>query len=238
MRHRVLPQDAGRLQGGAEALERVSFPCTRRSEPRRVFCLRISKTDLCELEERASAFAGSYGGPVLATCPPQARRRRIPVSESPASRLLRRSSGGVLIYERGEVDGTGTASANRSPGLIVQVRLEPALRLRDGDRFAAGVVRHLVFPQLAHGEIFRLRMIEIKPAHAAGRMHGEALGQDDSGGGLGAEQIEEQAFLGMIRAGRIAGRRADAPVFLAEQFLHRQVFGAAIAAEIAGAPNT
>ena len=59
-------------------------------------------------------------------------------------------------------------------------------------------------------------MIEIVAADAAGGVHGVGLRQCYAGGFGGIEQVEERRFLGMIRAGGIAGGGADAAVLLSQ----------------------
>ncbi len=52
----------------------------------------------------------------------------------------------------------------------------------------------------------------IVAAGRGGRQRGEALGQGDVRLARHVEQAEQLAFLGMVGAGRVARRRADAPV--------------------------
>ena len=75
-------------------------------------------------------------------------------------------------------------------------------------------------------------MREVKAAYGRGRPHGEAFGKPHARVLRGIDQLEEQFFLGVIRTGRIAGRRADAFVFLAHQGLVVKFFIGRITPEL------
>lgn len=82
----------------------------------------------------------------------------------------------------------------------------------------------MVFGYFSCGEVFGTWVIEIPTAHAGSGVHGVAFGEDDAGRGLGAEKFEELRLGLVIRAGRVAGSRVDAAIFLADDVLHLQVF--------------
>src|SRR5690242_19320628 len=108
-------------------------------------------------------------------------------------------------------------------GHIAEVRPEPALGLVDRDALAGGVVLHLVEPEPADGEVARERVSEVDAAHCGCRGHCERLGQRDTGRLLGAEQGEELALLGVVGAGGVAERRADAAELLRSELLAREL---------------
>ena len=82
-----------------------------------------------------------------------------------------------------------------------------------------GVVLELVAPDPPEAEVGRLRMPEVVAADRGARQHRERLGQADAGPRLGVEQLEERPLLGVVRAGRVAGRRPDALVALGDEVL-------------------
>src|SRR6185437_7371414 len=111
--------------------------------------------------------------------------------------------------------------------VIVEIGAKPALGLRDGEAFAGGVVLHLVAADLAQAEIARLRMREIEPADAGTGPHRERLRDLDTGRGLNIKQRPDSSLLGVIGAGRVARRRADAAILLVDQFVVGEVLVAA-----------
>ena len=66
-------------------------------------------------------------------------------------------------------------------------------------------------------------MREIPAAHRCGRQHREALGELDAGIALDVEQPPQRGLLGVIGAGRVAGRGTDAAVGLVDEFPARQL---------------
>src|SRR3954464_16071983 len=85
----------------------------------------------------------------------------------------------------------------RTLALIVEVGGEPALGRGDVHALPARVLLHLVTLDLSHAEVLRLRVPEVVPADGGGRQHREALRQRDARVGLGAEQVEHGALLGV-----------------------------------------
>ena len=75
---------------------------------------------------------------------------------------------------------TAARAVAGASGVVAEIRCEPALRIGEGKSLALRVVRHLISIDLAHAEVVRLGMREIKPAHGRGREHGEGFGQLDS----------------------------------------------------------
>ena len=61
-------------------------------------------------------------------------------------------------------------------------------------------------------------MAEIEAGHRRGRQHREILGQRDFAR-IAAEHVEQDRLEAVVGAGGIAGRRADAVIFLADQLL-------------------
>ena len=75
---------------------------------------------------------------------------------------------------------------------------------------------HLIAFDFANSEVRGPGIPEEIAADRGSREHGEALGQLDSSPLGGAEELEQGPLLGMVRAGRVARRRADALVLLAD----------------------
>ena len=76
-------------------------------------------------------------------------------------------------------------------------------------------------------------MVKIPAAHGGRGRHRAAFGERDAGGGFHAEEAEEDRFFGVVGARGITGGGADAAIFFADEVLHREVFGLAVAAEVA-----
>src|SRR3954463_344507 len=112
-------------------------------------------------------------------------------------------------------------------GLVPEIRPQPTLDLVERHVLARRVVLDLVAADAADREIARLRMREVDAADARARHHRERLGERDPDL-LGAEQVEELALLGVVGAGRIAERRADAAELLGTQLLRRQLLAALV----------
>ena len=80
------------------------------------------------------------------------------------------------------------------------------------EAFARGVVFDLVAADHADAKIFGLGMAEVETADGTGGIHGEVFGEENLGVLFGLEEIEEEAFFGVIRAGGIAGRGTNAAI--------------------------
>src|SRR5262249_20041397 len=137
----------------------------------------------------SSAGHATFGRHILASAPRPETKSRVA--------LLRRGSAGRL-------------------GIVAHVRSQPALGLVHADSLAPSVVLDLIARDPPDGEVARLRMAEIQPAHARRRQHRERLRQAHPGGAR-VEQQEELRLLGVVRTGRIAERRADAAEALAQE---------------------
>ena len=72
-------------------------------------------------------------------------------------------------------------------------------------------------------------MGEVPAADRGGRVHGHGLREPDAGAALGIENAEQRDLLRVVRASRIARRRPDAAVLLADQLLVGQPLLAAVA---------
>src|SRR6185437_16488453 len=90
--------------------------------------------------------------------------------------------------------------------LVIQVMSQPAFGVLQSDAFAQVIIQQLIAAQFADGEIFRIRMRKIKPAHAAPGPHGEAFGNLNAGVFLDVEQFPELLFFRVVRARGITGR--------------------------------
>src|SRR5262249_20326481 len=98
-----------------------------------------------------------------------------------------------------------------------------------------GVALYLIARDEIDGEVAGLGMAEVEAADRSGRPHGVSFGQADAGCLLDAEEVPERAFLGVVRAGGVAGGRADAAIFFVDQVLLGKVLTAAVAPVVAGA---
>ncbi|MNQ88157.1 hypothetical protein D3C85_1034110 [compost metagenome] len=67
-------------------------------------------------------------------------------------------------------------------------------------------------------------MGEVPAADRCRGKHGVVFGQGHLACAIGIEQLEQGAFLGVVRAGGVAGGRADALVLLPDQILVAQLF--------------
>src|SRR5258708_5658929 len=74
-------------------------------------------------------------------------------------------------------------------------------------------------------------MIEIPTADTARRVHRATFRKDDSGRRFDPEEFKENGLLGVVRARRIAGCRADAPVAFTDEILIAEIFSFAVAAK-------
>ncbi len=88
-------------------------------------------------------------------------------------------------------------------------------------RPCARVVLELIASDPADVEVLRLRVAEVQAAHRGRRQHRERLGQRDADSRR-VEQPEQRGLLAVIGTGRIAERRPDAAVLLADQVLVAQ----------------
>ena len=79
-----------------------------------------------------------------------------------------------------------------------------------------GIVLELVAADPRHPEILAVAVAEIEARHRRGRQHREILGQRDLAG-IAAEHVEQHRLQAVVGAGRIARRRPDAVIFLADQ---------------------
>src|SRR4029077_15042522 len=105
----------------------------------------------------------------------------------------------------------------------------------DLDRYALAVrvVVELVAPDPSEAEIRRLRVPEVVAADRRARPHRERLGQADPGPRCGVQELEERPLLGVVRAGRIAGRRPDALVALSDEVVVGQALVGGVAPQLA-----
>src|SRR5688572_23898991 len=102
-------------------------------------------------------------------------------------------------------------------GLVAQARAQPPLHLFDVQPFAGRVIHDLILPNAPDAEVEGVRMGEVPAAHRRGGQHRVALGELNAYPLLGPEQLEDRALLGVVGAGRIPGRGADALVPLGDQ---------------------
>ena len=79
-------------------------------------------------------------------------------------------------------------------------------------------------------------MGEIKAADACAWPHGTALGQRNAGVFLHVQQVPQNPFLSMIRAGGIPGGGPDAAILFADQIVDGELFGFPVAPLLAHAP--
>src|SRR5215210_140016 len=105
----------------------------------------------------------------------------------------------------------------RTLALVIEVGGEPALRGGDVHPLPPGIVLDLVALDLADPEVLGLRMPEVVAADRRRRIHGKALGQRDARVRFGAEQVEQQPLLRVIRTGRVARCRTNALVALVNE---------------------
>src|ERR1017187_7765380 len=100
--------------------------------------------------------------------------------------------------------------------IVIQPRPEPALHFGNGVAFALGQIFNLVLAEFAHGEVFGVRVGEIKAADARPGPHGKTFREFDTGMLLSVEQVPKNRLLRVIGTGRIASRRADAAIFFGD----------------------
>jgi hypothetical protein len=114
--------------------------------------------------------------------------------------LLRRP-GTARIREGGrslqdlEIPSDGVrAQRHRVRRLVAEVGTEPALHFLGPSCPFEAVVDDLVAVDLAQGEVARLRMREVEPAHARPGPHGERLGDPHAGVLLDVEELQSAPF--------------------------------------------
>ena len=100
-------------------------------------------------------------------------------------------------------------SHERSSWVVIEIWRQPPLGVGEAHALALGPVLDLIVVDFADGEVLGFGVGEIQAAHGTGRPHSAALGQLDAGIILHLKQLPKQLFLGMIRAGRITGGRAN-----------------------------
>ena len=122
----------------------------------------------------------------------------------------------------------GVPSLNCAPPLlcwiVIQPGTEPFLRLGNGEALAPGVFFNLVLAEFANGEVFRLRVRKIKPAHRAARPHRVTFRQRDARVSFHVEQFPENSLFRVVRARRITRRRPDAAIFFLRSSLRSSAF--------------
>src|SRR6266478_6343047 len=100
-------------------------------------------------------------------------------------------------------------------GIVIQIRRKPSFHHAQVHVLAEMVVEHLVAVNLAHPEVFRLRMRKIKAADGTGGPHRVTFRQLDGRIPFYVEQLPKNPFLRVVRARGITRRGTDSPVFLA-----------------------
>src|SRR5512138_3663707 len=96
------------------------------------------------------------------------------------------------------------------PGSVGQAAAQPLLHPVHGLPLAPRQVLYLVLGHATHAEVLALGVREVEPTHGRGRAHGQAFGQRDARVPLRIEQAEELGLLGVVWAGGVARRGADA----------------------------
>ena len=115
--------------------------------------------------------------------------------------------------------------------LVRQNRRQPFLYRFHVHALAAGVINHLVFTDFTGAKVARLRVGEIVTGHAGSRIHGKIFGQANPGFRADLQQVEQNLLFGVVRAGGVAGRRADADIFFPNDFFVAQVLFRGVAQE-------
>src|SRR4051812_21303083 len=105
---------------------------------------------------------------------------------------------------------------------LVEVRPEPALGLLERHAPSPGIIFELVAADAGHAEILAVAIAEVEAGHGRSRKHREILGQRHFAG-IAAEHLEQHRLEAVVGASRVAGRGADALIFLANELLVRQM---------------
>ena len=92
----------------------------------------------------------------------------------------------------------------------VQPRSEPAFHFSGWFALSPGEIVDLLALQLADGEVFGLRMGELKIAALTGGPSGEALHRGDAGVFLHVEQLTQQTIFSVVWARGVPGSGTDA----------------------------
>ena len=87
-----------------------------------------------------------------------------------------------------------------------------------------GVVRNLIAAHATHAEVTGIGPPEVPAAHRCARPHRKAFGERDTGARFEVEQRRQCGLLGVIGAGGVAGRRANALIPLAHEVIGRERF--------------
>src|SRR6202051_2528694 len=118
---------------------------------------------------------------------------------------------GQVAVKRGRDPATQPENNPEEGG---EVWAEPAFGFLQGPALALRVVGDLVLAHPADHEVLRLRVREIPAADGSTGPHRHRLGQLDAGPLPDVHQLPERRLFGVLRAGRVAGGRADSHVIL------------------------
>src|SRR5579859_1375028 len=117
-------------------------------------------------------------------------------------------------------------------GIVSETGRQPALGLLEGLALAARVVGGLVLADAPDAEVVRVRMREVPAAHRRRGPHREALGERDARALRRAQEVEQRALLGVVGAGRVAGRGPDAAVLLRDEVVVPEPFVRGVAPQL------
>ena len=115
---------------------------------------------------------------------------------------------------------------------LPQVRRKPSFSLGDRDPLPRRVVLELVAIDAADAEVVAGRVPQVVPRYRRSGQHRARLGQLHAGACLRIEELEQCPLLGVIGAGRIAGRGTDALVALRDELGIGQLFVRCIAPQL------
>src|SRR5690348_9779116 len=123
---------------------------------------------------------------------------------------------------RAALSGTALAllgsGASPLPLALIEVRPQPALSLFQRDAAPRCIIFELVAADLGHSEIVAVAVAEVEARDRRGWKHREILGEHHLAR-IAAEHVEQDRLEAVVRTGRIAGRRTNACVLLADQLL-------------------
>src|SRR5947209_11842254 len=143
-----------------------------------------------------------------------------PMAATDAKRTAERNAARAAPGSTGRSScGAGSGCKGSVLRVVAEVGGQPALGFLQCPALALRVVGDLVLGHPSDHEVLRLRVREVPAADRGTGPHRHRLGQLDAGPRVDIHHLPERRLLGVLRAGRVAGGRADSHVLLTDERL-------------------